>query len=764
MSQVIQAKCPHCQNVLRIPEEWLAQAMRCKRCRNIFMAKTKSNTSPTPSYPVAAPAVSVPAPIPTAKPAHAAPAPQPAMAMPVAHAPAPPHDPFGFDVDEPSQPSFESTPRRRKRGNSLLLLLTMFFVLFLAGLGGVGYVGYRIYEDAQKNDPSYVNNDATKKDGTPLVAKNGKNGDAPIVTPPINGDSAKDKKKVLPPLKDSTAGKTDGKKKPAFTNDPFPRRALLISVNNYLMFNTVHYGSPQDQQRRPEPYPGSSTVILRDRLTRPPMNFPVSQVFELSDGIPSEYKSSKAHSTQKSVLETTITDFLTTSREQDRIMIFFAGHGAHVEDKSYLVPIDGNFKNMDSLLPLKWVYDQMAKCKAQQKILVLDVFRYSPSRGMELPSPGEGEEGKMLEGFDKDLMNPPAGVQVWSSCVKDQSSVELDEGSAFLQALCNTLQGGGKMAGIATPPQPIPLDDMVTEVNDRLKKLLTAEKRTQVSRLTGTVQPKAVEYNASEELAKPITLKPPTAVGGEAAGAATIERILEEMRIMPVVRDTRAGDLNLLRAQNLPAFPVKVVDGYKPDGYQNITELHNKYKKDKEAFAKDFPLRAAYFDALEVMEESKKIQMREVLSSPVDPKRKAAFLLEQEPLGISIFKLEQMLAEMKSVAEKREMETSKRWQANFDYMHARVYGRVVYLYEYNYTLGKIRGDDLPELAPGQTGWRVGISGAKITVPDQKAKGFAKDVQKLWKRIQDDYSDTPWSLLAQRESMIALGLAWRPKSD
>jgi hypothetical protein len=741
MPQVVQAKCPHCQNVLRIPEEWLTQSMRCKHCRNTFQAKLKVGPN------------SALASVPTAKPAHAATA-QPAgvmVGLPVTPQKTTANDPFGFE-DEPSSPSIETSPRRRKRGSGALILLTMFLFVFLAGLGGVGFVAYRIYEDAQNNV-----NPIAKGDGGGKI----KNGDGSVVVPSVNGDSKKDKKIGVPPVKDVV--KND-KKKPSFTNDPFPRRALLINVNNYLMFNTVHYGSPQDQGRRPEPYPGSSTAVLRDRLTRPPMNFPVSQVYELSDGIPSEYKSVKAHSTQKSVLESTISDFVATSREQDRVVIVFAGHGAHIEDKSYLVPIDGNLKKIESLLPLRWVYDQLAKCKAQQKVLILDVFRYSPSRGLELPSPGEGAEGTMPEGFDKDLLSPPAGVQVWSACVKEQNAVELDEGSAFMQALCNATQGGGKMTGIATPAQPLPMDELVADVNERLKNLLKAEKRTQLSRLTGAVQAKAIEYNSAEPLATAITLKPPVVPGGEAAGAASIERILEELRVMPLVRDTRAGDLNLLRAQNLPAFAVKTIDGYKPEGYQNITDLRTRFSKGKDEFAKQYPLRAAYFEALEALEESKKVQMREVLSSPVDPKRKAQFLMEQSPLGISIFKLEQVLTEMKSVAEKREMETSKRWQANFDYLLARLYGRIVYLYEYNYTLGKIRGDDLPELAAGQTGWRIGISGAKVNVPDQKAKGFAKDAQKLWKHIQEEYPDTPWSLLAQRESMIALGLAWRAKSD
>jgi hypothetical protein len=88
----------------------------------------------------------------------------------------------------------------------------------------------------------------------------------------------------------------------------------------------------------------------------------------------------------------------------------------------------------------------------------------------------------------------------------------------------------------------------------------------------------------------------------------------------------------------------------------------------------------------------------------------------------------------------------------------------MYLYEYNYTLGQIRADNLPELAPGQSGWRVGISGTKLSVPEPKAKSYAKETTKLWKRIQEEYPDTPWALLAERESMISLGLAWKGKSD
>jgi hypothetical protein len=749
MSKVIQAKCPHCQNILRIPADWVAKALRCKHCKKTFQAKAKAADS--------SPTAIVAKPKPAATSTNAVQAATPAKAST--------HQPFGFDEDNSPAPTIA---RRKKKGSGAVLLLAVFFFLFLLGAAGAGAVFYKIANPDAFND-FFAKNDAKATDHP-------RSGDASVrvdgAANPDGGagkDASADKartddvpKKPInnkrPPFKD--LAKKDGAKPIPFSNDPFPRRALLININHYLMFNTVLYGSPRDSFKGG--FPGSSTAVLRDRLTRPPLNFPAKQVVELSDGIPPESKVARPHSTQKSVLEMAIRDFVDTSREQDRVIVLFCGHATSLEDKSYLIPIDGNLKNAESLLPLKWVYDELAKCKAQQKILILDVFRFSPSRGFELPSAGDGDEGTMPESFDKDLQTPPAGVQVWSSCQKDQSAVELEGGSAFIQALCHVLQGGPEMTGIAAPSQPILIDTLVVKVNQRLKEILLPEKRTQMSRLTGKASDAVVAPNPAEP-AVAIVLKPPTAPGGEAAGIAQVNNILDELKIIPSVRDTRVGEKNLLNAHNLPAFAAKKLDAYKADGYQNIAELKKRYNTNKEMFDKEFPLRGAYFEALIALEESDKIRMREVLPGPIDPKRKAAFLLEQAGPGISIFKLKQALAQVKEAAEKRDAEVSKRWQANFDYLQARLQSRLVYLFEYSYTLGQIRADNLPELAPGQSGWRIG-TGKKIAVTESEAKALSKDTKKLWQRIETQYPGTPWALLAQRESLITLGLAWRPKSD
>ncbi len=781
MSQVVQAKCPHCSNVLRIPAEWLARSMRCKFCKNVFQAREKSSASASVNVTSSAPAAKASTPVPVAKPA------SPILrGIPVA----PPKQAQGNPFSLPAAQSVPVMPRQRQKGGGWLLVV-MFFILFGVGAGGATLVVNKILTmpppgpDAEatgkKDERASVQPvppaDVPKKDNepknppvTPKEAPKDTPKDPPKVvvppkeivktSPPVVEPPKKDPPKVEPPKKKEPPKVIVKKEPPKVDVKPpppapiaielFPRRALLISVNNYLFYNGVNYGSDQGKG-----YPGSSTGVLRDRLSRPPLNFPATQVLELSDGIP-EGKAVKANSTQKAVLEANIKSFAASSREQDRIVIFFAGHAVYLDGtkKAYLVPLDGNIQTPDSLLPLQWVYDELAQCKAQQKLLILDVFRYSPTRGFELPGTGEGDDGTMPDGFDKELLNPPAGVQVWSSCVKDQSAVELRSGSAFLQALLQSAPAVPETG----PSEALPLKQLVPAVNQHLQELVGPFKRMQLSRLTGKDIEGAGKYDPKEML--PTALKLAAVPGLEPADIAQVDSILKELAFVPTVNDSPVG-MRGLRAANLPAFDGKLLATYKRDVYSNIDDLRNRYKEGKEAFALIFPLRAAYFDAIAEMQKVENLTLRRELASPVDPKRKAAFAQEQEPLGKAIFSLEQALVQFKEAASKRDKETSKRWLANCDFMQARLQSRLVYLIEYNYQIGQIRADALPELKGGQKGWLIEPA-KKVSVTEQKAKALFKETAKLWKEIQKEHKGTPWALIAQRESMIPLGLQWRAK--
>src|SRR5260370_28132024 len=61
MRAVVQATCPGCKKVLRLPADWVNQPLRCKHCGATVQAKGKSPTPITsgklPSKPVKVPKV-----------------------------------------------------------------------------------------------------------------------------------------------------------------------------------------------------------------------------------------------------------------------------------------------------------------------------------------------------------------------------------------------------------------------------------------------------------------------------------------------------------------------------------------------------------------------------------------------------------------------------------------------------------------------------------------------------------------------------------
>jgi len=534
----------------------------------------------------------------------------------------------------------------------------------------------------------------------------------------------------------------DSKKKDPPISSLFPRRALLINVSNYLLFNPLHYGSGREDPRSVKnPYPGSSTAALLDAMSRSPMSIPGTQIIELSDA------GRNAFSTSKAVIENTITEFVDTSRAQDRVIVLFTGHAIEIEKESYLVPVEGNREDAKTLVPLSWVYDKLGTCKARQKLLILDVFRFPPARGEELPG-----AGSMTDDFDAKLLAPPAGVQVWASCTKGQQSIELERGSVFLQALCTVLQE--RLPGIQEPSNPLPLEILVPKVNLRVKELLGPQKLEQVSRLSGTcVEEGGTPYNVAEPLPPRLVLKAVNPAGDKSAGLAMIKNILDEINRLPPVRASQKQ----VQAASLPGFSAKVLDEYKPD-YKSWPELVG-MAKDKEKY----PLRAGVLEAIKVLNDSQKIAMKERLINPgggaITPAIKKDFAASQKEPGVMIFQMETALADLKAAGEMRDKETSKRWLANYDYALARLQSRLVYLYEYNNILAQVRSDSLPPLEPFHDGWRVG-SQKKVQISEPKVKDMVKNINKTWKRIADENPGTPWAILAARENMTALGLVWR----
>ena len=311
----------------------------------------------------------------------------------------------GFDFDGGS--SFAETPspsrrRPRKKGKPWLGLA------LVGGLVVVGGVLALVFKDRIRDNIA--------------VAVSGKR---PAAAGEESGTAPRPGKR---PIKAVSAG-------------AFPRRALLIDVHNYLYANPI--GDAPEVVGVADSSPNVNRLI---RSLNIGLRIPLEQIVRVSDNA-----TKSPLPPLKKVVEQALVNFLKTCRKQDRILVFFIGHTKEVDDKSYLVPLEGEFDNVETLIPLAWVYDQLAKCEAQQKILVLDGNRFNAAQGEERP-----KAGPLDAKFQAALQKPPAGVQVMAACSAGQLSQEFEESSlgAFLDSIRLALTPEKGMKGALDGPHP----------------------------------------------------------------------------------------------------------------------------------------------------------------------------------------------------------------------------------------------------------------------------------------------------------------------
>jgi hypothetical protein len=536
----------------------------------------------------------------------------------------------------------------------------------------------------------------------------------------------------------------------------FPRRALAICVNNYQYANPVSYGEP-----------GHNVHSLMERISDV-LHIAPSQVIELSDAAPpatpdtvrtpSAKKAAKPKNGLpvpaprppfKSIIEQTITRFLGTSRAQDRVLVIFCGHAVVVENEAYLVPLEGELTDKASLIPFAWIYDQMRKCPARQRVFIVDACRLDPTRGLERPG-----SGPMPEKLDEILGKPPEGVQVWSSCTKGQYGYEIDGSSVFLEKLQQSLTESA-LKKTQQPEDSFPLEPLTKSANHATSSQVKTElKVEETPRLSGTEAVEGAPFDPQEREPKKVEIPNIAAEQGAVAARSDIEGILREIDLPPIrlVREQTAT----LRIGAFIPFLARAMEPYKADNV-SVSEV--------EAAAEKYPLRASVLKVVRQLNEEfgpekASVSFRESFSGGKSDQIKAEILKEQTKPARVLLDLQEALDQLRKSGEKREQEKSKRWQAHYDYILAQLLARIAYVSEYNLMLGKIRKDELPELTPNiHAGYR--LCSQERLQSSKEVRDLAVESKKIFAKLAKDHTGTPWEILAKRAQLTFLGLRWEP---
>src|SRR5262245_1446101 len=388
-------------------------------------------------------------------------------------------------------------------------------------------------------------------------------------------------------IKPLSAQDSDKKPEPG----PFPRRMLAISVINYPYANPILYGqTPSDRDLH------KVVTVLADRW-----RIPKDQVYELTDGPldGGKARGESAPAPLKDVIRKTIARFCETCRSQDRIIFLFAGHAIEKEGVAHLVPLEGDIDEPESLIPLSEVYDQLGKCKAQEKLVIWDVCRFDEKRSTERPI-----FGAMTPALEKALHSAPPSVSVWTACSKGEHSYELAFdvepssgrevwGSFFLSQFLHAASAGAlskkKDEQGPTPDEPLPAKALVAFVTKSTSQAADKIQRSpQTPKFTSAAIRDPIPYDPKEAL--PARFEFPA--GPKTVARHEITAILDEIRMPPLFQ---------VRKEDCPPFPflTEKLKDYQSDGItaEQILKTPDKY-----------PLRAV---VLQVLGEIRKMQQKE---------------------------------------------------------------------------------------------------------------------------------------------------------
>lgn len=689
-SVLVATACPHCRKSIKVPQEYMGRQVRCKSCTKVFRVQHDTpKTSPSADEKKLAPAVEKKSSVAT----------------------------------EPA--SYVQRMARQQRSSSWIFLV---IVLIAIGAISAGLVVFKDQLFAIADKAAQKQLKATQP--------------APVGNL-INKDEVIDK--LGGDLTSMPEQDKRDKRKLARIPSPYPGRALLVGIRDYLYLNPLNPGYRLERSFLGDALGLQS--LRRNLITE--LSFPRDQVVLLSD-----VDDQKPTVPTKATIESSVEEFLSSSRTGDRIVLAFAIHAVHLAGKSYLIPIDGEIppegakadaerdaRLASKLIPLSWLYDKLKACPAKQKLLILDIAQSDPEAGITRLSPGPLTEAMFTE-----LQQLPEGVQLWLPCQAKQNSIGLSNtgqaGTTFMDTINQfaTLSVDSNWKRIEKDPGlkagVLPLALLAPHVEKEITRYLQDKGYEQKPLLLGKA-PTVAEAEATPP--PPVTLKAAKSADSTVPGKEIV-LILKELAL-------NNDAARRLSVSSFPPLSLKTFEKYQPD-YASESELEGKLS--------EFPLRAMTMKATKVLDRSLKTFRMRFPEESDEANFKKKIEQEQETPAYVTAELGDLLDEMKKLEEQRDQEKSPRWLAHFDYTQARVLAQLAHVQEYSFVLGNKLRKDTPKIkdARNHNGW--------IIVPQKKleqkeTRGFESERQKLLNKIIKEHPGTPWEILARREQATILGL-------
>ncbi len=263
------------------------------------------------------------------------------------------------------------------------------------------------------------------------------------------------------------------------------RWALLIGVDDYANANRLSYC-------------GADQVAMRERLLS--AGFPADHIFLLHDKAEeNKFRPSKGN------IERQLNNVLKLADSEDLVVIGFSGHGVYLDSKSYLCPNDAVLNNPETLVELEGIYEQLQRCSASLKLVLVDACRNDPRRGGQRALAATEETRQLARSLQEAHL--PEGVVLLNSCSPGEISYEESRFNhgVFMQYVLEALGGEADSSGDGL----VSLDELRRYVGPKTKAYV-AQKFNDIQRpfITGALTEEAMDYALFSVRRLPLTTTP----------------------------------------------------------------------------------------------------------------------------------------------------------------------------------------------------------------------------------------------------------------
>ncbi|MBX9788770.1 MAG: caspase family protein [Pirellulales bacterium] len=218
----------------------------------------------------------------------------------------------------------------------------------------------------------------------------------------------------------------------------------------------------------------------------------------------------------------------------DEVLVFFSGHGCQDDQgRLYLATLDCDPESpAETGVPILWLREQLATCKAKFKLLILDACHAGSEKG-------EGDKGVAAQQLGKPFDSPELNSVVTLASSRDnESSQEWDEKqqSLFTYWLNQGLKGHADENGDGA----IDIDELNKYVHRNVTH--TAEKRFHRQQTPVRIVRSGQPGVPVVLQLRPLTLKQVVADMAEQISWALEERGLKKVAVLEFTTDTKLGE------------------------------------------------------------------------------------------------------------------------------------------------------------------------------------------------------------------------------